>query len=311
MTWREAWQRALYGSAGFYRTGGGPARHFATATHGVLGRRLATALAGLARERQLPHLIDVGAGRGELLASLREADPDLRLTGIDVVDRPKGLPDGVGWATAPGGPDLPDSLDGLRGVLVLAHEWLDVVPCDIAEVDDHGVLRQRTVEPATGVESWGQPVAGPALEWAQRHWPATQPGTRVEIGLARDRAWDGLLERISEGIAIAVDYGHCGGERPGDGTLTAYRKGVQVPPVPDGGCDLTAHVAMDTLDHDDLIDQRTALRGLGLDGTTPSHTMAQADPVGYVRELERASADGALTARGGFGDFLWAIKRVG
>lgn len=311
MRWREAWQQALYGSEGFYRTGGGPARHFATATQGVLGRRLASALTVLARERGLSHVVDVGAGRGELLTSLHEADPGLRLSGIDVVDRPKGLPDSVGWATAPGGPDLPGSLDRLAGVLVLAHEWLDVVPCDIAEVDHEGVLRHRTVDPETGVEGWGPPVVGEALEWAERHWPATDPGTRVEVGHTRDQAWTGLLERISQGIAIAVDYGHRGGERPAEGTLTAYRNGTQVAPVPDGSCDLTAHVAMDTLDHDDLIDQRTALRGLGLNGATPPHAMASSDPMGYVRELERASADGALTARGGFGDFLWAVKRVG
>ncbi len=310
-SWREAWQQALYGPEGFYRAEGGPARHFTTATHGLLGRRLAGALLQLARESGLDHIVDVGAGRGELLTHLRSADDNVRLTGIDVVERPEGLADGAEWCSAPGGAELPSSLDRLEGALVVAHEWLDVVPCEIAEVDPHGVLRHRTVDPRTGTEDWGAPLDGPALEWARHHWPATEPGTRVEVGRSRDDAWSGLLRRIDRGLAIAVDYGHRGGERPAAGTLTAYRGGAQVAPVPDGTCDLTAHVAMDTLDHDDLIDQRTALRGLGLDGSTPPHSLALADPGRYVRELERATADGALTARGGFGDFLWALKRVG
>ena len=109
-----------------------------------------------------------------------------------------------------------------------------------------------------------------------------------------------------------MDYGHRGGERPGEGTLAAYREGQRVDPVPDGSCDLTAHVAMDTLDHDDLVDQRTALRGLGLDGPTPPHDLARQDPEAYLRAPARRVVGGAaLTAPDGFGAFLWAFKRVG
>jgi SAM-dependent MidA family methyltransferase len=112
-------------------------------------------------------------------------------------------------------------------------------------------------------------------------------------------------------VAIAVDYGHTGGDRPAQGTLAAYREGVVVDPVPDGTCDLTAHVAMDSLDHDDLLDQRTLLRGLGVDGRVPPLELAQRDPQGYLRGLERASAAAALTDPGGFGGFLWAVKELG
>jgi SAM-dependent MidA family methyltransferase len=311
MAWREAWQQALYGPTGFYRSAGGPGRHFTTATQGVLGRSLARALVQLAGDRGLTHVVDVGAGRGELLTHLAAADPALRLTGVDVVPRPSGLPEAVRWSESPGGPELPDDLHALDGVLVLAHEWLDVVPCDIAEVDVEGVLRHRVVDPSTGEEDWGGPVEGSALAWARRHWPTDAPGDRVEIGETRDAAWAGLLTRVRRGVAIAVDYGHRGGERPAEGTLAAYRSGVLTDPVPDGTCDLTAHVAMDTLDHDDLIDQRTALRGLGLDARTPPMALAAREPSAYLRALEESSAAGALTARGGFGDFLWSIKHVG
>lgn len=310
VTWEQAWQEALYGPRGFYRSPGGPAAHFATATHGPTGTLLAQALARLSQQQGLTHVVDVGAGRGELLAQLHLADPSLRLTGVDVVARPSDLPDQVEWLLSPGGAQLPDGLRHLTEALVVGHEWLDVVPCPIAEVDSKGVLRQRLVDRA-GIESWGGPLAGDELAWSQDRWPARDPGQRVEIGLTRDRAWANVLQRIDSGLAVAVDYGHRRGERPHDGTLTAYRSGRQVEPVPDGTCDLTAHVAMDTLDHTALLDQRTVLRSLGISGAPPAHDLARSDPTGYLRELERAGAAAALTAPGGFGDFLWAFRTVG
>ena len=74
------------------------------------------------------------------------------------------------------------------------------------------------------------------------------------------------------GILLAVDYGHAAGGRPTGGTLAAYRDGAQVAPVPDGTCDLTAHVAVDSLEHDELTTQRAALRSLGLAAGTPRTT---------------------------------------
>jgi SAM-dependent MidA family methyltransferase len=309
--WVEAWQDALYGPRGFYRSPAGPRAHFSTATHGPTGRVLAEALLRLADDRGLAHVVDIGAGRGELLEHLYAARPALRLTGLDVVARPEGLPAPVEWLVSPGGAGLPEGLRDLDRVLVLAHEWLDVVPCPVAEVDDEGRLRHRLVEPDTGTEEWGPLVAGVELAWAGHHWFTTTPGDRVEIGTTRDAAWQDLLARIGSGVAIAVDYGHTGGDRPAQGTLAAYKEGVVVAPVPDGTCDLTAHVAMDSLDHDDLLDQRTLLRGLGVDGRVPPHELAQRDPQGYLRGLERASAAAALTDPGGFGGFLWAVKELG
>jgi SAM-dependent MidA family methyltransferase len=309
--WVEAWQDALYGPRGFYRSPAGPRAHFSTATHGPTGRVLAEALLRLADDRGLAHVVDIGAGRGELLEHLYAARPALRLTGLDVVARPEGLPAPVEWLVSPGGAGLPEGLRDLDRVLVLAHEWLDVVPCPVAEVDDEGRLRHRLVEPDTGTEEWGPPVAGVELAWAGHHWFTTTPGDRVEIGTTRDAAWQDLLARIGSGVAIAVDYGHTGGDRPAQGTLAAYKDGVVVAPVPDGTCDLTAHVAMDSLDHDDLLDQRTLLRGLGVDGRVPPLELAQRDPQGYLRGLERASAAAALTDPGGFGGFLWAVKELG
>ena len=309
--WREAWHDALYGRAGFYRSTSGPAGHFTTATHGPLGPVLAGALLQLAADEGCGRIVDVGCGRGELLTQLRTLDRDIALTGVVVVERPTALSSDVDWLVSPGGEALPDAFAGFDATLVVAHEWLDVVPCTIAEADDTGRLREVLVDPATGGESLGDEVTDEEMRWVRSHWDTVAPGDRVEVGTSRDSAWSDLLGRVRSGVAVAVDYGHRGGERPAGGTLTAYREGTVVDPVPDGSCDLTAHVAMDSLDHDELVDQRTALRGLGVQGAPPPRQLAADDPAAYLRALSHASAAASLTARGGFGDFWWALKRVG
>ena len=310
--WREAWHDALYGPRGFYRRAEGPAGHFTTSTHGPLGAALAGALGALADRVEAAHVVDVGCGRGELLTHLHSARPDLRLTGVDVVERPQGLPDAVTWLRSPGGAALPPALDDLTDVLVLAHEWLDVVPCTVGEVVAPGRLAVVLVDPVTGAEALGGPPTPDELAWCARHWPLDDlpAGARVEVGTARDRAWADLVRRVRRGTLLAVDYGHTRGTRPTHGSLTAYRGGTLVAPVPDGSCDLTAHVAVDALDHDEVTTQREALRGLGLSPATPDHALARTDPAAYLAALARSSAAGALTDPGGLGGFAWVVRRV-
>ncbi|HET7762464.1 MAG TPA: SAM-dependent methyltransferase [Phycicoccus sp.] len=310
--WREAWQDALYGPRGAYRAAAGPAGHFTTSTHGPLGAVLAEAVGRLAGREGTHHVVDVGAGRGELLTALHSLRPDLRLTGVDVVARPSGLPRTVDWLVSPGGPDLPDALADLDDVLVVAHEWLDVVPCTVAEVVAPGRLAVVLVDPATGEESLGGTPDPGELAWCDRHWPVDHVpvGARVEVGWSRDRAWAGLVDRVRRGTLLAVDYGHTRAERPLHGTLTGYRAGELVDPVPDGSCDVTAHVAVDSLDHDELMTQRAALHALGIRAETPARDDAARDPAGYLAGLARASAVAALTDPGGLGGFSWVLRRV-
>lgn len=318
--WREAWHEALYAAGrGFYVTRGGPAAHFTTATHGPTGAALAGALLRLwLRDHEhLPAVVvDVGAGRGELATHLVHAlagaasAPAIRVVAVDVVDRPDGLDDHVEWLRSPGGADLPAELTELRDALVVAHEWLDVVPCTVAQVDATGTVRTVLVDPETGEESMGTPLDGAERAWVQDHWPASTPGERVEVGLSRDRAWSELVSRVHSGTLVAVDYGHTGGRRPSGGTLTAYAVGQQTTPVADGSCDVTAHVAMDSLDADEVVTQREALQALGVTGATPPHALAQADPPAYLAALERTGAQARLLDREGFGGFWWAVKRV-
>ena len=312
--WQQAWDRALYGEKGFYRQAAGPAGHFSTATQGVpqIGRQLALALLRLMDQEGLDTFVDMGCGRGELLEQVHELGPQVRCLGVDIVARPQ-LSEPIGWLRSPGGEQIPDGLDGLTGTLVFANEWLDVVPCQIAELDESGELREVLVNTSTGDEQLGDPLSFDARRWCQRFWPVQgmAAGDRVEIGQTRDVAWDSLLSRLEpDSLAIAVDYGHTIDDRPGPGTLTGFRQGRQVLPVPDGSCDLTAHVSMDSLTHDGLLDQRTALRQLGVRGQIPGLDLARSSPAAYLQGLSTASAAAALTARGGLGDFLWAFSHV-
>jgi SAM-dependent MidA family methyltransferase len=313
-SWDQAWGQALYGENGFYRQLAGPAGHFSTATQGMpqIGEQLARALLRLMDREGLDTFVDMGCGRGELLQQIHRVNPQVRCIGVDVVARPD-LSTQIGWIQSPGGERLPDELEGLQDTLVFANEWLDVVPCPIAELDEDGELREVLVNAPTAQERLGDPVSGAGRAWCTSYWPPDdlEPGDRVEIGQTRDAAWDSLLARVRSGLAIAADYGHTIGSRPAPGTLTGFSQGRQVLPVPDGSCDLTAHVSMDSLTHDDLRDQRAVLQDLGVSGRTPPHDLSRSNPAAYLRGLSTASAATALTARGGLGDFLWATRRVG
>ncbi len=310
-TFEQAWQQALYGEGGFYRRPEGPAGHFATSAQGQAAGLLAEALLELTAREGLRRVVDIGCGRGELLAALAdlttESDPDLELLGVDVVPRPESLDPRIDWLVSPGGADLPD-LGDPRDALVLAHEWLDVVPCPIARADEDGTLREVLLDEA-GAEHLGAPLAGPDADWAERWWPGPYtPGEVVEVGRPRDEALAGLTQRIGSGLLLVVDYGHLTGTRPQEGTLVGYRDGAVCTPTPDGSCDLTAHVAMDSL-RLTVTTQREALRELGIDGTRPPIELASTDPAGYLAALSRASHAGALTGPG-FGDFLWGRRRI-
>ncbi|WP_353952676.1 SAM-dependent methyltransferase [Knoellia sp. S7-12] len=305
--WRDAWWDALYGPNGFYRRAEGPAGHFTTSAHGGLGAVLAEVVASLADQAGVCRVVDLACGRGELLTHLHDKRPDLEFVGVDIVERPVDLPRRVEWLRSPGGGELPDDLREIDA-LVLAHEWLDVVPCTIAEVDHDGVLRGVLVN-AAGAESLGDEVSTADRDWADTWWPTAKPGNRVEVGLSRDIAFADLLSRSRTGVTIAVDYGHTKATRPTQGTLTAYREGTLTDAIPDGQRDLTAHVATDSLGADEVVTQRELFHRLGLTAATPEHAGATADPLGYVHALGRASTIAALTDPHGLGGFHWAMTR--
>ena len=340
--WRDATETALYGPGGFFRQPVGPAGHFRTSVHA--SPLFAAALTELVRQvdealgRPAELVVtDVGAGRGELLLALgahaRAHHPGLAdrlvLRAVERAARPPGLPAWIGWGAR---------IEPASAGVLIANEWLDNVPVDIAEVDEDGVVRLVRVDPATGAEELGAPVTGSDAAWLKRWWPLdpAEPGFRAELGGPRDAAWAEAVGSLGRGLALAVDYAHRAGDRPPFGSLAAYREGREVRPVPDGSCDLTSHVALDaclaaagsaaiestkagsskvgsagaSVVHSLWTTQRQALRLLGVGGARPPLELAGRDPAGYVRALAAAGEAAELTEPGGLGSFAWGLQSV-
>ncbi|MCQ8190969.1 SAM-dependent methyltransferase [Streptomyces rugosispiralis] len=353
--WRTAAERALYGGGGFFRRPEGPAGHFRTSVHAspLFARAVAELLCrvdeALGRPAEVA-LVDLGAGRGELLTRVLALAPGLphglgrrlRPYAVERAERPAGLDGRIIWLDAP-----PEGCAGL----LFANEWLDNVPVDVAETDADGVPRRVEVDLASpdGTERLGGPVDGEDAAWLARWWPlaGAEPGLRAEIGHPRDAVWARAVGSLRAGLAVAVDYAHERATRPPFGTLTGFREGREVRPVPDGSCDLTAHVAMDACaaataastaatgtstapaaasaaastastaaaaaaagPGAGLMTQREALRALGVDARRPPLALASTDPTGYVRALSAAGEAAELTDPAGFGTFTWLLHPV-
>lgn len=347
--WREAMRRALYGRDGFYRRTA-PAAHFRTSVH--VSPLFASALRQLAErvDEALGRpdgfsVVDIGAGRGELLADIaRDAPTRWRLTAVEIAERPDQLDDRIDWRDT-----VPQGISGL----IIANEWLDNVPCEVVERSPDGT-RLVEVDPATGAERLGEPPDPATRAWLDHWWlsqgqrtsqdqtnhhrttsqqtddgQTTYDGTseapselpeRAEVGITRDDAWSALISGLASGAAVAIDYAHVADARPRHGTLTGYLAGRQVTAIPNGSRDVTAHVAFDACaaagraagaDTTLLLRQREALRALGVSGARPPIELAHADPRGYVRALSAASEAAELTDPLGLGGFLWLIQTRG
>jgi SAM-dependent MidA family methyltransferase len=301
---------ALYGERGFFRRQRA-ADHFRTSAHTgpVFAGALVTLLSQVDTALGTPDrldLVDIGAGQGELLGHMLALVPAtlagrLNPIAVEVAPRPDGLRPEIQWVSEP-----PADVAGL----VLACEWLDNVPLDIA-TDLHYV----EVDEA-GVEAVGELLDHGDLDWQRRWWPE---GGRVELGTSRDAAWAGVIARMRTGLAVAIDYGHLRPHRPPLGTLTGFRNGAEVPPVPDGLRDLTAHVAVDAVAAAgsavaglpaQLVRQSVALRALGVTGARPPLDLASAEPTAYLRALAAASTAAELTDHAGLGDHFWLRQPV-
>jgi SAM-dependent MidA family methyltransferase len=312
-------EHALYGERGFYRRER-PAAHFRTSVHAsaryaaAFARLLNDVDAALGRPDRLD-VVDIGAGSAALLSQVVAlAGPELavrlRPAAVEVAERPPGLTPEIAWL-----PEPPAEITGL----VIANEWLDNVPLDVAELTPDGP-RLVLVDPATGAEQPG-PVPEPEdLRWLTTWWPLYEIGDRAEIGWPRCLAWASVVARLRAGVAVAVDYAHVRAGRPPYGTLAGYRDGHLVPAVPDGSCDVTAHVALDacakagadagatgTL----LTTQRSALRALGITGQRPTVELARRDPRAYVTALCAAGEEAELLDPAGLGGFTWLVQSVG
>jgi SAM-dependent MidA family methyltransferase len=289
--WREAWERALYGPAGFWLRQA-PRDHFRTSVTAspllaVAVRRLAGRVDDAMGRPDPFDVVDLGAGRAELLLALPDVPPRWRLAAVERAPDP-GV--GVTWRA---------SVPPVSGLLI-AHELLDAVPLDVVRG------RRLVLVDGAGAESVGPEAPAEARDWIGRWWPAAG---RAEVGLTRDRAWAAAVAAVRRGAAVAVDYGHeRTARRP---TLTGYRSGRQVPPVPDGSCDLTAHVALDSAaaaTGSRLLRQREVLQALGVSGAVPAWA---GDAPAYAAALQQASQARTLLDPAGMGGFGWLVRAVG
>jgi SAM-dependent MidA family methyltransferase len=320
--WGTAMYESLYGVSGFYRREQGES-HFRTSVSASplfadsLAALITTVDAALGRPHAL-QIVDVGAGDGTLLARLHSVLPAdvssrVEMTAVEVRQPPPELDPHIQWATA-----IPTNVVGV----VIANEYLDNIPCDVVEADAD-VLRYVMVD-AEGIETLGERAAEPDTTWLNEWWPLDAPGSRAEVGASRDDAWSEVVRSLERGAALAIDYGHTRNERINGGfplgSLTGYRRGYQVVPTPDGTCDITAHVAVDSCEAagtdsgataSTLIRQGHALESLGLTTQRPRQELARRDPAEYVRQLSRSSASVELSDPAALGAFWWLLQTKG
>ena len=312
-TWFDTWLECAYGADGFWRRHW-PAEHFRTAA--ATSPLVAEAVAAIADRLSVRAVVDVGAGRGDLVGALTGLRPGLRLGAIDLRPRPESLPEGVEWAE-----DLWDVryarwtagpaealLAAAEPVLIIAAEWLDDLPCRVVHGEADG-WREVVVD-ESGSERPGPRLTDDDLDWADRWWPS---GRRAEVGVTRDRAWAALaaVVRRRGGGLVVVDYGHDREHRPVEGSFAAYRDGRSVRPMPSAELNLTAWVSLDSVRavgeaaglwtvlacrQDDAL---ARLLDVAHSGTDP------------LTDLARRSERAALGSAFGFGTHRWLVQHSG
>ncbi len=328
--WAQAWQQALYGPHGYYRHTQ-PAAHFSTSVsllrrtmssglHSGSGSQptgnIATAMAQLASHCQLPRIVDIGCGEGDLLASLTLTHPQLATTGIEVRPRPTELPASIDWRISPGGAELPARGELPEGSLVIAHEWLDDIPVPIVQRAAPNQPWQLVEVDPRGTERLAGPPTAADQDWLARWWPH---GIRAEVGRPRDMVWQQLLRSNSgrDHVFLAIDYSHSAADRPQAGSLAGYRNGRRCAPRPDAQHNITAAVALDAVAAAGvaagaisqwLLPQRIALAALGVSAQRPPVSLARTDPARYVAGLQAAGAAAELLDPHGLGALNWLIQ---
>ena len=211
-TWKQAWDTALYGPAGFLRT--------------------QPASSSIPADRVLALVTSTASNRLAEVALLGAAGP--------LAPTLSGLGSSVRF-------DVPPGFTGL----VLAVDWLSHVPAHVVQMDADGFPRLVHVSPSTGRETLGARLNETSVPqsiglWLEKWWPVVDFGAdaRAEVGTARDTAWLGVVRRLGAGgVAVAVEPAHLLATRPRLGSLTSPSRAV----IPDGRRDLVASVAVDSV----------------------------------------------------------------
>ena len=290
--------RALYGSDGFYETGGRAGRRGASFVTSpevgpLFGAVLARALDGWWDEAGRPDewvVVDAGAGPGTLARAVLAAAPAcadvLRLVCVERSAAQRALhPDGVESTDA-----LPDVVD-----VIVANELLDNLAFGLLEQTADGwvpvtVAADGTTEPVTGGPR--VPVAAAAAAWVLDARRRLRPGGRLVC-----------FDYADATAALAA--------RPWTDWVRAFagHERVDEPFAGPGSRDVTVVVPWDQLPPpDETCDQATWLRRHGIDelvaeGKRHWSEHAAAPDLTAMRMRSRVSESEALLDPAGLGGF--------
>lgn len=204
----------------------------------LFGRFIARQIEQWRRELGSPPgftVVELGAGRGETLAEVQKAMPDVECI-----------------AAERGTGELPSRFTGV----VYSNEFFDALPVRVVQKRKTGLA-----ELLVGVDGeslcWLEAVTlDAALEkYVGRYAPGLSDGQRLEVNLEALNALERVAAALEHGYVLTIDYGYtakeiAAGRRFPQGSLMAYqrhqaREDVLAEP---GGCDITAHVNFTALE---------------------------------------------------------------
>jgi hypothetical protein len=249
-------------------------------------------------------LVDVGAGRGELLAQLLDqAGRDRGLAtriaarAVEITTRPDGLDPRIRWQASP-----PAAITGL----VIASEWLDNIPLDVAELTRTGApgaggrKRRGTARRRPRRRLHGRACGAATRRATAPSW-LTRPGVAGVVQITRGPPSPRLRSGArGPGRAPSLREGPCGARHPDGSRHHRARAGRMRGRRRRHGRSRPRYTT-----------QRQALRALGVTGRRPPVAQAGSDPLGYARALSRASGEAELIDAQGLGGFGWLVQAVG
>ena len=171
-------------------------------------------------------VVEVGAGTGSLLQPLL-AELEVPPSRVVVVEVSPGARGSL-RARLPGvevSESFEDVRYGVRGVVV-ANELLDNLPAALVVKRGSGWRERAVVINGTGL-AWAEiEPRREVVAWADAHGGCVPDGGQVEVQLEAGRWLAGVLERLTAGAVIIIDYGDTAegleSRRP-DGTMRTYR----------------------------------------------------------------------------------------
>lgn len=289
------------------------------------GRMLGRFVAGLALDD--PVVVDIGAGSGSLLAALiDELGGRVEAHAVEISPAARSalaaiIPEAAIHAAFD---ELPPSLSGA----VIANELLDNQPVALAVRRADGWEERWVGSDTEGLSLVAAPCRPEVAEWCDAFAGTVPEGGMVEVQLSAGDVVSSVLEHLSTGCLVAVDYGGTAEElepRRTQGTLRTYRSHHLGPDplLEPGATDITVDVnftAMTAIAEAagasvELHRQDDWLRKLGLDEVIRdlrAREVAEAadgDPMERLKlRSERTDAETLLHPRG-LGDFRVLVAR--